>query len=108
VDSGGARPRHWQQRQFRRDRSAEPHRGRAVHDNRSASRFGSHHRRDERASWAPLETSGHLGLRSYTVATLPSAATAARLIYVSDGTGTKRLAVSDGTNWRFPDGAVVS
>jgi hypothetical protein len=54
------------------------------------------------------DDSGHLGLRSYTVGTLPSAATAARMIYVSDGTSNKRLAVSDGTNWRFPDGAVVS
>lgn len=45
---------------------------------------------------------------SYTVATLPSAAISARLIYVSDGTANKRLAVSDGTNWRFPDGAIVS
>jgi hypothetical protein len=54
------------------------------------------------------DDSGHLGLRSYTVGTLPSAATAARMIYVSNGTANKRLAVSDGTNWRFPDGAVVS
>ena len=30
------------------------------------------------------------------------------LIYVSDGTSNKRQAVSDGTNWRWPDGAVVS
>jgi hypothetical protein len=55
-----------------------------------------------------VDASSHLGLRSYTVATLPSAATAARLIYVSDGTSNKRLAVSDGTNWRWPDGAIVS
>lgn len=55
-----------------------------------------------------VDASSHLGLRTYTVATLPSASTAARLIYVSDGTSNKRLAVSDGTNWRFPDGAVVS
>lgn len=55
-----------------------------------------------------VDQNRHLGLRSYTVATLPSAATAARLIYVSDGTSNKRLAVSDGTNWRWPDGAVVS
>jgi hypothetical protein len=50
----------------------------------------------------------HFQLRNYTVATLPSAATAAQLIYVSDGTSNKRLAVSDGTNWRWPDGAIVS
>ena len=48
-------------------------------------------------------------LPSYTVATLPTASTyPRRLIYVSDGTSNKRLAVSDGTNWRFPDGNVVS
>ncbi len=48
-------------------------------------------------------------LASFTVATLPDAAESARgLIYVSDGTSNKRLAVSDGTNWRFPDGNIVS
>jgi hypothetical protein len=48
-------------------------------------------------------------LLSYTVATVPSAAANARgIIYVSDGTSNKRLAVSDGTNWRWPDGAIVS
>lgn len=55
-----------------------------------------------------VDANSHLGLRSYTVATVPSAATVARLIYVSDGTSNKRLAVSDGTNWRWPDGAIVS
>lgn len=55
-----------------------------------------------------VDGNGHLRLRAYTVATLPSAATAAQMIYVSDGTANKRLAISDGTNWRFPDGAVVS
>lgn len=54
------------------------------------------------------DANSHVGLRSYTVATLPSAATAARLIYVSDGASNQRLAVSDGTNWRFPSGSVVS
>lgn len=50
-----------------------------------------------------------LQLPSYTVAALPDAATYVRgIIYVSDGTSNKRLAVSDGTNWRFPDGAIVS
>lgn len=45
----------------------------------------------------------------YTVATLPSAATFTNgLIIVSDGTANKRLAISDGTNWRFPDGNIVS
>lgn len=48
-------------------------------------------------------------IKSYTVATVPSAAAYPRaLIYVSDGTGNKRQAVSDGTNWRWPDGAIVS
>lgn len=47
-------------------------------------------------------------LPRYTVATLPRATTPGRLIYVSDGTSNKRLAISDGTNWRFPDGNVVS
>ncbi len=48
-------------------------------------------------------------LRSYTVATLPSASANARgLAYISDGTANKRLAVSDGSAWRWPDGAIVS
>ena|SRR3990167_849994 len=55
-----------------------------------------------------ITASRHFQLRSYTVATLPSAATAGQMIYVSDGTTNKRLAVSDGTNWRWPDGAIVS
>ncbi|KQY20795.1 hypothetical protein ASD32_05130 [Rhizobium sp. Root483D2] len=46
---------------------------------------------------------------SFTVATLPAASAFAQCqAYVSNGTGNKRLAVSDGTNWRFPDGAIVS
>lgn len=48
-------------------------------------------------------------LPSYTVATLPPAATYPRcMIYVADGTASKRFAISDGTSWRWPDGAVVS
>ena len=48
-------------------------------------------------------------LTSYTVATLPSAATAARMIYVSDETGGAVLAFSDGVNWRrVTDRAVVA
>lgn len=48
-------------------------------------------------------------LAPYTVATLPSASKYTHtFIYVSDGTSNKRLAVSDGTNWRWPDGAIVS
>lgn len=49
-----------------------------------------------------------LVLQSFTVATLPGATTAGRLIYVSDGTSNKRLAVSDGSAWRWPDGNIVS
>ncbi|MBR0683452.1 hypothetical protein GXW74_23400 [Roseomonas eburnea] len=50
-----------------------------------------------------------LQLPGYTVAGLPSAAAMLRcLVYVSDGTANKRLAISDGTSWRWPDGAVVS
>lgn len=48
-------------------------------------------------------------LFSATVTTLPAAADyTGCIIYVSDGTSNKRLAVSDGTNWRFPDGNIVS
>lgn len=42
------------------------------------------------------------------LAGLPASAYARCLVYVSDGTANKRLAISDGTNWRFPDGAIVS
>jgi hypothetical protein len=55
-----------------------------------------------------IDASRHHRLRSYTVATLPTASPAGQLIYVSDGTTNKRLAVSDATNWRWPDGAIVS
>ncbi|ESZ60647.1 hypothetical protein NL532_24050 [Mesorhizobium sp. C120A] len=55
-----------------------------------------------------VDANSHLNLRSYTVATVPSAAVAGQLIYVSNGTVNKRLAVSDGTNWRWPDGVIVS
>lgn len=50
-----------------------------------------------------------LMLASFTVATLPTAsANTNAIIFVQNGTLNKRLAVSDGTNWRFPDGAIVS
>jgi hypothetical protein len=55
-----------------------------------------------------INAARHPVLRSYTVATLPTASPAGQLIYVSDGTTNKRLAVSDATNWRWPDGAIVS
>lgn len=58
---------------------------------------------------APVSASAPLQIPGFTVATLPSASTFNRcLIYVTDGTANKRLAVSDGTNWRWPDGAIVS
>jgi len=48
--------------------------------------------------------------KSYTVATVPAAATYPRgIIYVSNETGGATLAFSDGTNWRrVQDRAVVS
>ncbi|CAO3451850.1 hypothetical protein [Azospirillum argentinense] len=55
-----------------------------------------------------VDANSHLGLRPYTVATLPSAATSDRLISVSNGSSNRRLAISDGTNWRWPDGTIVS
>ena len=47
-------------------------------------------------------------LPTFTVATLPTVIPAGQIIYVSDGTSNKRVAVSDGTNWRWPDGVIVS
>ncbi|RKD61653.1 hypothetical protein [Rhizobium sp. WW_1] len=48
-------------------------------------------------------------LPSFTVSTLPSAAANTQcIVYVSNGTSSKRFAISDGTSWRFPDGAIVS
>lgn len=48
-------------------------------------------------------------LPSYTVATVPSAAgRGGQTIYVSDGASNKRMAISDNTAWRFPDGAALS
>lgn len=58
---------------------------------------------------APVSSTNPLQLPSHTVTTLPSASLHPRsLIFVSDGTANKRLAISDGTSWRWPDGAVVS
>lgn len=54
------------------------------------------------------DAAGHLCLRSYTVATLPTANPAGRLVHVSDGAGNRHLAVSDGTAWRWTDGTTVS
>ena len=56
-----------------------------------------------------VQAGSPLQLPSYTVATLPAAATYPRcMIYVADGTASKRFAISDGSNWRWPDGAVVA
>lgn len=56
-----------------------------------------------------ISIKGVVYLQSYAVASLPSAATAAGLIYVSDETGGATLAFSDGTNWRrVQDRAVVA
>ncbi len=56
-----------------------------------------------------VSTTAPFQLPAYTLATMPAAASCPRcLIYVSDGTANKRFAVSDGANWRWPDGAVVS
>ena len=52
---------------------------------------------------------GPIVIKPYTVATLPDAATYENcIIYVSNGTSNKRLAVSDGTQWRWPDGNIVT
>lgn len=48
-------------------------------------------------------------LPTFTVADLPAASTWVRCaIYVSNGTSNKRIAISDGAAWRFPDGNIVS
>ncbi len=55
-----------------------------------------------------INSNRHPVLRSYTVSTLPSASPEGQLIYVGDGSGSKRVAVSTGAGWRFADGSVVS
>jgi hypothetical protein len=56
-----------------------------------------------------VQSGSPLQLPSFTVATLPPAATYPRcMIYVSDGATNRRFAISDGTSWRWPDGAVVA
>lgn len=47
-----------------------------------------------------LAASAPFGLRSYTVASLPSASPAGQLIYVPDEVGGATPAFSDGTSWR--------
>jgi hypothetical protein len=55
-----------------------------------------------------VDANRHFMLRAYTVATLPQATVPGQLIYVSDGAANKRLAVSDGTGWRWSDGTTVT
>lgn len=55
-----------------------------------------------------IDQNRHQRLRPYTVATLPSPSPAGQMIGVSDGSANRWLAVSDGSNWRFPDGSIVS
>lgn len=60
---------------------------------------------------ARLDVDGAIRPGSYTVATLPSAATtgAGAMVFVSDETGGAVMAFSDGTNWRrMTDRVVVS
>ncbi len=58
---------------------------------------------------AGIDFAGPISLAPYTVATLPAAADWPNgIIAVTDGTANKRLAISDGAAWRWPDGAVVS
>ncbi|SKC53424.1 beta strand repeat-containing protein [Ohtaekwangia koreensis] len=52
---------------------------------------------------------GNASTVSFTVGTLPSAATAGQMIYVSDESGGAVIAFSDGSNWRrVTDRAIVS
>jgi hypothetical protein len=56
-----------------------------------------------------ISSARHHQLRSYTVAGLPSAATAGEMIYVSNESGGAVPAFADGTNWRrVTDRAVVT
>lgn len=48
-------------------------------------------------------------LPSYYVNALPSASTYNKgIIHVANGSANQRLAVSDGSSWRFPDGTIVN
>ena len=57
-----------------------------------------------------LDVNGPMRCKSYTVATVPSAAVAAgQMIYVSNESGGAAMAFSDGSNWRrISDRAVIS
>lgn len=49
-----------------------------------------------------------INLKSYTVATLPSATTGGGLVYVSNASPTPCVAFSDGTNWKRSDNAATT
>lgn len=52
---------------------------------------------------------GAVTLPTYTVATVPSAATVGQIIYVSNGlAGAPCIAVANGTNWISPAGTAVA
>lgn len=52
---------------------------------------------------------GTVTLPTYTVATVPSAATVGKIIYVSNGlAGAPCIAVANGTNWISPAGTPVA
>ena len=52
---------------------------------------------------------GAATLPTYTVATVPSAATVGQIIYVSNGlAGAPCIAVANGTNWISPAGTAVA
>jgi hypothetical protein len=56
-----------------------------------------------------ISSARHHQHRSYTVATLPSAANAGEEIYVTDESGGAVLCFADGANWRrLTDRAIVS
>ena len=57
---------------------------------------------------ARLDVDGTVKLKSYALATLPSAISAGQLAHVSDESGGAVIAFSDGTDWRrVTDRAVV-
>lgn len=64
---------------------------------------------DAKAPIADPAFTGAVGLPPYTVATLPSASPAGRIIYVTNDASGATPAYSNGTNWlRFDSHAVIS
>lgn len=55
-----------------------------------------------------IDANRHHRLRAHTLATLPSASPAGQMIFVSDGSSNRQIAVSDGSDRRFANGNVVS